>query len=222
MTLAAMSSAVRGDFSISWRAVAPIAVSAPWIESARLVLKNEGQTTDTLTPYGLSSWRSVSESATTPAFTVLYELIIGGCTSPAAEAVLTICPEPWRLNSGVNARQPRTTPIRLMSMTRSHSSSDSTSIRPPVAIPALFTRMSSPPQFSSHHATAASQSAASRTFNCRYSVAPCPCDVSGNICAQHLVAVSNELLDQGGAEPTRATGDENPAHFDSSCLSTCC
>src|SRR5690242_4929279 len=119
-TTAAMSSADRGDFSISCRAVAPIALSAPWIESARFVRKNDGQTTDTFTPYGRSSCDSVSESATTPAFTVLYELIIGGCTSPAADAVLTMYPERCRLNSGTNARHPRTTPIRLMSTTRSH------------------------------------------------------------------------------------------------------
>src|SRR4051794_25117255 len=105
ITVAAISSAVRGDFSISRRAVPAISVSSPWIESARLVRKNDGQTTETVTPYECSSCESVSERATTPALTVLYELIIGGCTRPAAEAVLTIWPECCRLNIGVKARQ---------------------------------------------------------------------------------------------------------------------
>src|ERR671920_1180216 len=85
-TATAMSSAVRGDFSISRRAASPIVVSAPCSESARLVLKNDGQTTETVTSYGCSSCDSVSDSATTAALTVLYELIIGGGTTPAPGA----------------------------------------------------------------------------------------------------------------------------------------
>ncbi len=51
--------------------------------------------------------------------------------------------------SGRNALQPLTTPIRLIAICQSQSSSDSSSKKPPEATPALLTTMSIPPSFSS-------------------------------------------------------------------------
>src|SRR5262249_44320139 len=118
----------------------------------------DGQTTLVRTPYDASSWPRVSVSATTPAFTALYDAIPAGCTSPATEATLTMRPARCRLNIGVNVRQPRTAPSRLTSTIHCHSSSPATPIRPPPATPALLTSTSSPPQCSSTQSRAAAQS----------------------------------------------------------------
>ncbi|MNJ81515.1 hypothetical protein D3C77_803640 [compost metagenome] len=51
--------------------------------------------------------------------------------------------------SGRNALQPLTTPIRLIAICQSQSSSDNSLKKPPDATPALFTTMSMPPSLSS-------------------------------------------------------------------------
>src|SRR5699024_8016178 len=95
---------------------------------ARFVRKNEGQITETSTPNGSSSQRRLSEIATTAAFTAVYDVMVGGCTCPASEAVLTTRPWPCFLSIGTKVRQPRATPSRLMSVMRRQSSSVSISI----------------------------------------------------------------------------------------------
>jgi len=52
-------------------------------------------------------------------------------------------------SSGRKALQPLTTPIRLIEICQSQSSSDSSLKKPPEATPALLTMMSMPPNFSS-------------------------------------------------------------------------
>ena len=71
--------------------------------------------------------------------------------------------DPCSLNSGVNVRQPRTTPSRLISTIHRQSSIGTTSMRPPAPTPALLMRMSRPPQCSTTQDSAFSQASSSRT-----------------------------------------------------------
>src|SRR5690625_2605428 len=110
MTSAAMSWASRSERLMSLVANPLAAGSEELRLDARLVRKNEGHSTDTAIPEGSSSQRRLSEIATTAALTAVYEDMVGGCTSPAREAVLTRCPWPLALSTGTNVRQPRATP----------------------------------------------------------------------------------------------------------------
>ena len=92
----------------------------------------------------------------------------GGCTRPAADAVLTTWPERCALSIGAKVRHPRTTPRRLMSTIHCHCSMSVSSIRPPAATPALLKRRSRPFQLASTHARAAAQSSSLRTSRRRY------------------------------------------------------
>src|SRR5690606_40728665 len=68
----------------------------------------------------------------------------GACISAAMEAILMIRPLPCFNNIGTNALQPLTTPMRLMLICHSQSSSDSSSNQPPEATPALLINTSTP------------------------------------------------------------------------------
>ena len=67
---------------------------------------------------GDSAWRSsmnrLSLIATTADFVALYGGWPGTASSPAIDAVLTMCPSPWSSMIGRNARMPCTTPYRLI------------------------------------------------------------------------------------------------------------
>ena len=130
-----MSSAVIGELSTRLAITLPSVSSRPCIELIRLVRKYDGHTACAVTPYAASSWPVVSVSATTAAFTALYDAIPAGCTRPASDAVLTIVPLRCRLNIGTNVVMPRTTPNRLISVIQRHSSIVATSSRPPPATP---------------------------------------------------------------------------------------
>ena len=98
-TSAAMSSAVSGELSTRLRDHrADASRRAPRIDRpSGWSGSTTGRPPARCTPYAASSWPAVSVSATTAAFTALYDAIPAGCTSPASEAVLTIVPRALRL-----------------------------------------------------------------------------------------------------------------------------
>ena len=79
--------------------------------------------------------------------------------SPDMEDVLTMEPPPARRISGMAALVPRKTPLALMSITRSHSSTVVSSRVPLDSTPALFTRISSLPKRLTAVATASCHAA---------------------------------------------------------------
>ena len=83
--------------------------------------------------------------------------------SPAMEAVLTMWPSPWAMNSGVNARIPWITPQRLTPSTHCQSSSVCSHTGPPAETPALLQITWAVPKRSTARSRSASTWAASAT-----------------------------------------------------------
>ena len=102
----------------------------------------------------------------------------------------------------------RKPPLRLASMTSMKSSSLMRRTRPSLVMPALETRISTGPSFSSTSDTAASTDAESVTSACttRRSSLSSACRTR---CDGDLVAGCSEPLGDGVADPSVSAGDEN-------------
>ncbi len=164
-------------------------------------------------PYGCSSCDSVSDSATTPALTVLYELIIGGCTSPASGGGVDDVAGPLPLE---HRRE------RPAAADHAHQ----VDVDDPVP---LVQRLDVDPAAGrdagvvDQHVQPAPVLLAPldrrgpvlglRTSSFRYDAPSVRTVARDTSVHEHLVAFGNELGDQRGAEPDGTAGDEYPAHW---------
>ena len=137
----------------------------------------------------------------------------------ATEETLTIAPPLPAGPSGRIARRPCLMPSAVPSTLTSsiflRSSASMSTISPEISIPALLTRMSSPPSCSIVAATAASQLASSVTSRRRRERADrlrrLPGEIVLHVADHHLRAGRGERLRHPRAEPLRAAGHERLA-----------
>ena len=90
-------------------------------------------------------------------------MMLGAPASAANEAMLITRPRFCRTSHGTKARQPRTTPSRLMLSIHCHSAMSASRMLPPEATPALLTTTSIESQTCSSEARRASTEASSPT-----------------------------------------------------------
>ena len=101
---------------------------------------------------------------------------------PATDEILTIEPLPDPRMAGIAALVPRNTPLALMSIIRSQPSMVWVSTLPPFQMPALLTRMCSPPNRSIAVSTACCQSASLVTSRWTNTASPPASAISASTC----------------------------------------
>src|SRR5689334_12170948 len=129
------------------------------------VFTHPGHSTETLTCGAViaSSWYSVSEIATTACLLALYGPMKGGATSPAIDAVFTMCASGCWISNGTNVRTPCTTPQRFTPRTHSQVESGVSHEIPPPPTPALLQKTCTAPNCRIVSAASASTCAESVT-----------------------------------------------------------
>ena len=134
----------------------------------------DGQTAVTPTPWAAASERSASDSPTTACLVMTYDVSSPAAIRPPIEAVLTMWPLPWRTISGYAACTPCTTPRMLTSMIEFQWSRVSSSVSPPMLMPALLNITSSAPARRPPTSTSAETAAASVTSSATARAEPGP------------------------------------------------
>ena len=134
----------------------------------------DGQTAVTPTPWAAASERSASDSPTTACLVMTYDVSSPAAIRPPIEAVLTMWPLPWRTISGYAACTPCTTPRMLTSMIEFQWSRVSSSVSPPMLMPALLNMRSSAPASAATEVTSDDTAAASVTSSATARAEPGP------------------------------------------------